>query len=501
MITSTTTSRPNSTNALLLGLVVAMDACWIYAASRLGYMLLAINLPGIFEVPQPLVLGAFEGTALVISALLLRLEWLPLTAARVLLGVLGFMAIANYLIAAHPPDPSRPFLEWLVKAAYSTIICLAVWILGSVRYSDSVGFNDVYKSFRNGLIAMGLVVLFSSPIFFGARSTDVLEDIGALPVWFFICALAALGIAHREQVREEAGETGSTGGSWNLTVTLSMALVLMVGLVVGAIGGETIVQMVRTAFVAIIIFVGLPFYLAAYVIFALLAMIFQLFNFGNSDARSGTSSSTFVDLLEQLERMREDFLRPGPRPPNVGLPFDLVAIGTWAALVIAIVAIVAAASMGLRRARREKRRQGTQHRESFGSWSLLMTQLRDWLRSLWSRLRRDKSTEGSPTEDGLAALRGRPEWVGTLSIREIYALLQKRAALLGYPRAGHQTPTEYMATLSVALPNVRSDLRTITSAYIQARYGPLPASGPIVVATNDAWQRMEPLLVAPSQEA
>jgi hypothetical protein len=358
----------------------------------------------------------------------------------------------------------------------------------------------VYKTFRNGLIAMGMVVLFSSPIFFGTRGTHVLDDVGALPVWFFICALAALGIAHREQVREEAGETDRAGGSWNLTVIVSIALILAVGLITGAIGGDTIVQMVRTAFVAIIIFIGLPFYLAAYVIFALLALLFQALNLGSSDPRSGTSSSTFVDWLEQLERMREDFLRPGPRPPNVSLPFDLVAIGTWVALVIAIVAIIAAASMGLRRARREKRRHATQHRESFGSWSLLMSQLRDWLRALWSRLRRGKATEEAPPEDGLAALRGRPEWSGTLSIREIYALLQKRAALLGYPRASHQTPTEYLATLSAALPNVRSDLRTITVAYIHARYGPLPASGPIVVATNDAWQRMEPVLVATPQD-
>jgi hypothetical protein len=125
-----------------------------------------------------------------------------------------------------------------------------------------------------------------------------------------------------------------------------------------------------------------------------------------------------------------------------------------------------------------------------------MSQMRDWLRALWARLRRAKAAEGEQPEDELAALRGRPEWSGTLSIREIYALLQKRAALLGYPRARHQTPIEYLAILSTALPNLRADLRAVTTAYIQARYGPLPASGPIVTTATQAWQRMESQLVA-----
>src|SRR5687767_2932429 len=269
----TTTARPNSTNILLLALVVAMDACWIYAASRLGFMVLFAPLPGMFEVPEPLILATFEGAALVASALLLRLQWLPLPAARAILGVLGLMAVANYLIFAHPPNPSRPRLDWIIRASYSTVVCLLVWTLGSSRYSDRVSFNDIYRSFRNGLIAMGLAVLLSSRLFFGPLGAGLLEDLGALPVWFFIWALAALGVAHREQVREESGEVHG-GGSWNLTVAFSMGLVLAGGLITGALGGDTIVQVVRAAFVALIIVVGLPFYAAAYVIFALLGFLF-----------------------------------------------------------------------------------------------------------------------------------------------------------------------------------------------------------------------------------
>jgi hypothetical protein len=495
-----TGQRLNITNILLLALVVAMDACWIYAASRLGHMVLFAPLPGMFEVPEPLFLAGFEGAALIASAFLLRLEWLPLAAARAILGVLGLMAVANYLILIHPPDLNRPFLEWIIKASYITIVCLAVWVFGSSRYSGHVSFNDIYKSFRNGLIAMGLAVLFGSTLLFGTRGSQLQEDLGALPVWFFIWALAALGISHREQVREESGEAAGGGVSWNLTVGISMVLVLGVGLLTGALGGETIIQIVRTAFVAIIIIVGLPFYAAAYVLIAILAFLFGGLG-GGTPGGATPGSSSWERLLRQLEEMREGFLTPeGQRPPGVGLPFDIVAVGTWAALLLAIVAVVWLASIGLRKARRERKAYAAQQRESFGSWALLFSQIREWLRALWARLRRAKAADSDGAEDDLAALRGRSEWSGTLSIREIYALLQKRAALLGYPRARHETPSEYLAALSRVLPNLRADLRVVTSAYIQARYGPLPISGQIVTTAGRAWERLEPLLVPPAEE-
>src|SRR5687767_4622839 len=104
----TTTARPNSTNILLLALVVAMDACWIYAASRLGFMVLFAPLPGMFEVPEPLILATFEGAALVASALLLRLQWLPLPAARASLGFLASLAVPTYLFFPNHPIPAGP---------------------------------------------------------------------------------------------------------------------------------------------------------------------------------------------------------------------------------------------------------------------------------------------------------------------------------------------------------------------------------------------------------
>jgi Domain of unknown function (DUF4129) len=101
---------------------------------------------------------------------------------------------------------------------------------------------------------------------------------------------------------------------------------------------------------------------------------------------------------------------------------------------------------------------------------------------------------GGAQEDDLAALQGRPEWSGTLSVRQIYARLQRLAATIGYPRAPQQTPIEYLRVLSAAMPNLTNDFTDITAAYLQARYGAVPAPGPAVLAATNAWKRAEPVL-------
>src|SRR5262249_38686702 len=131
----------------------------------------------------------------------------------------------------------------------------------------------------------------------------------------------------------------------------------------------------------------------------------------------------------------------------------------------------------------------------FGSWTLLLTQLRAWLQSLLARFRKAAPASARAEEDDLAALRARPELAGTLSVRQIYAHLLKLAGSAGYPRAPPQTPSEYQRFPPPALPALRSELRDITAAYLEARYAPLPPSPLAVQAATAAWRRAELVLV------
>jgi hypothetical protein len=483
-------AKVGSTHTLLLALMVGMDALWIYAMGRLGHMVLFPALPGVFQVPEPLVLAALEGSALVITALLLRVRWLPLSAARALLGVAGLAAVANYMILTNPLLEGQRLLEWLIKAAFATMIALVAWTVGSTRYSERVSFSDVYGAFRLGLIIMALAAVLGAPLLFGSRGAAMLQDLGTIPVWFFVWALAALGVAHREQVREEGGEAPGGGVSWSVMVGASLGLVILGGLITGAVGGDTLVQLARGAFVAIILVVSFPFFVIVSAVLWLVGLLFGGLFPDSGPGRSLQFPTTRdgrgpFDFIEDIRRQAEGIVTPRPAGD---LPFDLVTIATWIAALVLSVAVIWFASRGLKRARREREVREGQGRESFGSWGLLLKQIRDMFK-------RPSKEERTP-EDDLAGLRGKAEWSGTLLIREIYALLQKRAADAGYPRPAHQTPGEYLQTLSSALPQVRSDLGTLTLIYIHARYNALPisASAPSVRAATQAWKRIEPML-------
>jgi hypothetical protein len=143
--------------------------------------------------------------------------------------------------------------------------------------------------------------------------------------------------------------------------------------------------------------------------------------------------------------------------------------------------------------REDRAKDLPEERESFGSWALLKRQAIQWWRALLARLFPKRQTEqATATPDDLWALRGNPELSGTLSVRQIYARMQATAARLGYPRAPQQTPLEYLDVLSRAMPHLRADFAAITSAYIEARYSPLPATAPTVAAATSAWKHAEP---------
>ena len=97
-------------------------------------------------------------------------------------------------------------------------------------------------------------------------------------------------------------------------------------------------------------------------------------------------------------------------------------------------------------------------------------------------------------EDDLSALMSKPEYGGTLTVRQMYARLLLLGGRAGYLRKPHQTPIEYMRVLSSALPSLEGEFADITSAYIEARYGERPASSGAVQAAASAWRRAEPVL-------
>jgi hypothetical protein len=165
-------------------------------------------------------------------------------------------------------------------------------------------------------------------------------------------------------------------------------------------------------------------------------------------------------------------------------------MGLASALVV--VTLLYFLVLWLRRTRRDIPHPDGEDRESFGSWDLLVAQVKEFFARLLARFRPQQAALAGA--DDLSELWSKPEFSGTLTVRQMYARLLLLAGRAGYPRKPQQTPTEYMRVLSSALPSLRGEFADITSAYIEARYGSKPASSGAVQAAATAWRRAEPVL-------
>jgi hypothetical protein len=281
-----------------------------------------------------------------------------------------------------------------------------------------------------------------------------------------------------------------------------VGIVLLAGT---TLSGSGLGDVFRSAWGALLFIVLLPMYLLSAVFVSILALCGFLFpgfslNWGGQGPQGQNDPPPGPNVIQWLDRFRQGLTDPGSQSGG-GLPPEVITIITIGVVAVAVIVGVVLMSFGLRRRRKKQESGATQERESFGSWALFFRQMRDAMARLLARLRRKKPQAGDGAVDELAALRARPEMSGTLSVREIYAYLQRAAATLGYPRAPQQTPTEYLAVLSSAIPDLRRDFSRITAAYIEARYGPLPASLLAVRAATEAWRRAEPALRTLAQEA
>ncbi len=364
-----------------------------------------------------------------------------------------------------------------------TLLCFLLWLRGIFQASKRPSFKEIYFSFQLGL---GIVILGAllAPVVIGPRFGGLWTQIATLPVWFFIFGLASLALGNREVIKQEIGSTAS--GSWGLVLGGSIALIVVVGSLSALLGGPNIWGIVQQVIQAILFVIGTAIYSFLFIVLWLWYLIFkpQPPQFGAIP----TAGPTTQQVLTADERLRQ--WQQAQRPFEA--PSDLLQIATWVGGILAVLIVLWVISLGVKRYRRRTPPIAVEERESIGSWALLAQQLRNFFNRILARFRPKAVEQRGAQVDDLAALAGRAEWSGTLSVRQIYARLLALGGTAGYPRAPQQTPVEYLATLSRAMPSLRDDFRAITAAYIEARYGPMPATSPAVRAATDAWQRAEP---------
>ena len=459
-----------------------MDACWVFA---FAWMVQEVFIKGLapYQVPNALVLALlwFLGWSLARFAINSNLNQ---GVAQVLTIGAGIAITAGLLLALYPLSADTSTGLWVGRALLAGLTCLAVWVMGTLRTIDPPDFSVVFKRFVAGLVAIGLSFLVAS-VLTGFSAGSYLSGMSTIPMWFIGASLVGMALGNRELVRRETGSADAR--FWTPVLLGCVLFVLLLSVLGGALNFETIFGALTTA-------ISWTIFAVAYLLYSIFYFVFSIFNIDlprfQRDPQQPEISPELTDPMADFRRQIEEMDRQQPPPADLGNIFTLAAVVLITAIILTVLVVV---GRKLKRTQEDRSRNLEEDRERFGSWALLKQQAGQWWERLMSRLLRKKPSQTTQAEiDELAALRGNPELSGTLSIRQIYARMQSAAARIGYPRAPQQTPLEYLDVLSRAMPHLRPDFAAITSAYIEARYGPLPAASPAVTAANNAWRHAEP---------
>jgi hypothetical protein len=99
--------------------------------------------------------------------------------------------------------------------------------------------------------------------------------------------------------------------------------------------------------------------------------------------------------------------------------------------------------------------------------------------------------EAQHAADGFSRRLNRKERImAAEQIRNIYAQLLELSEELGHSRPPSITPFEFLPELEAQFSGLSADLRVITSAYVDIRYGELPETQGQLEAVENTWQRV-----------
>jgi len=398
----------------------------------------------------------------------------------------GFAACLTMLLVAYPPvgmglgawiaGLGRQVLYWNQTLPAPVVLLVStalLWWRGMA--TRNMDHSALTISFATGgvmmIIALGLVRIFP----------PVLSDgnIFVAVVVFLMAGLATLALAGASQaLKRSERETGMPvrlSRHWLLAVVAVIGAVLVVGwlisLIVAPEGVRQVLDWLRPVWRLlgqIVYYILYPF---IYLIFLLLGPLLDFFEGRARPPEEGEAVAEPTETLEPVERA----IREMPE----ALDFSLRAVLLVAAVLIFVWLVVRT----LRRISPAKKPEIDESREGVWSWGLM----RDQLASLFRRARQAAPIPLFwPFAGNLADPR--------LIIREAYRRLLTLAVERGKPRAQRETPYTYLNKLGELAPENRQDLRTLTDAYVAARYDPAPPSAEQAQAATEALEKVRAAL-------
>jgi hypothetical protein len=397
---------------------------------------------------RPIPRSIFYGAA-VLASLLAALEWLvyagaPVPVGQMLAAMVRKFAAANLI----PPE------FWV------TLLVLLIWQRGVnlVRYSP---LSDVaLNRFRLGMFGFLLYSLVFSAI---PRHPSEILAVGV----FFSAGVLSLGCEQLALVeRSPEARRVRISRAWLLTLAAAALLVLLAGVGGGAVLQGKLVLFLIRALWAILSVVVLLLALLALPLILLLVFLGRRFGGAFADAFQ-TVADVFRVLINLLPEGSADAADRVMRTIEGGKPIYL-----WGLLFLFLALVVIAVNF-----RRWLRRLSEEAEIETGD-------------RVHPNIRRGLSETAA-----LLVKRLNPRWAqrkwAEARIRWVYAQLMALCTRLNIPRPAANTPLEFLPVMVHTLPESEEDLRQITRAYLQVRYGEVPETEDEVEQVLSAWQRVD----------
>ncbi len=376
------------------------------------------------------------------------------------------------------------------------IIALVYLCWRGIRLGNSpLLFDDVYRYFLVGLIALVLLVIVWTATMGLGSLGSLASTVGLQVTGFFLFGLTALALGNlkvvqRRLLREEM--TPLSNRRW-----IGILLSVVVGIVLLSIGISSIFSpglvaalmrlfdFVFNIFSHILYYIYIPI---SYLVQGIYYVVLFLIN--------------LIRGRNPFEIETPEFFEPEELPEAIARQaggIDIVLILKWVFLVFIIVGVIYLLTKAISRFRSfQEEGEVEEVSESLWSWKGFRADLHLFLSMLFNRwrLRRMQKDSGSLV----------PSWYleddtqTILNVREIYRRLLWSASHSGIKHRNHETPYEYSRRLSRTVPDSSEQLGELTNLYVNVRYGDIEVKNEKLEYANALWRFIRRLLQRPEKD-
>ncbi|MCB9113535.1 MAG: DUF4129 domain-containing protein [Caldilinea sp.] len=352
-------------------------------------------------------------------------------------------------------------------------VAAGLWLRGVMDAGHLADHASIVSGFVTGSVAFALLLL-GSPL----ANTPLPEGTQAWLVIFVLAGMAALAVASIERSlyagSAEAPVRLRLNRYWLASVGLVMAVVVLTGLLLGALVAPDAVASALAVLTPVVDLLGqvllAVIYAVVYIMFLVLSPLIEWLR----------------SLLANLQPP-ESLMEPQPFQPlsplmmdqTTAVPVEAVEPLRWVTTLAVLLAVAVILALVLRFVRVGDDEAADETRESILSRALLRSQ---W-QALLDRLRRGGAGEDSPrfvALDGEEASRRR---IRGLYQRFLAAMIERER-----PRPPGATPDGYRAAVAPATPEQAAALERLTAAYVAVRYGASAPDDAAVADADAAWQ-------------